>query len=74
MNIVKVRNVEIGAGAVSYTHLDVYKRQMISRITLNNGKVSTELLSERELGENDEYFDNGFPLPGSSVTDKSYLN
>lgn len=48
--------------------------EMISRITLNNGKVSTELLSERELGENDEYFDNGFPLPGSSVTDKSYLN
>lgn len=48
--------------------------EMISRITLNNGKVSTELLSERELGESDEYFDNGFPLPGSSVTDKSYLN
>ena len=48
--------------------------ETLSRVSLNNGKVSTEVLSDRELGENDEYFDNGLPLPGSSVTDKSYLN
>ena len=62
-------------GGVTFLQLQGHMGyEMISRITLNNGKVSTELLSERELGENDEYFDNGFPLPGSSVTDKSYLN
>ena len=67
----KMRKEEV---AIPFCSFRVIWDKMISRITLNNGKVSTELLSERELGENDEYFDNGFPLPGSSVTDKSYLN
>ncbi len=48
--------------------------ETINRVTLENGKISVETISERELGENDEYFDNGRPLPGTYVVDTSYLN
>ena len=48
--------------------------ERISRVTLSNGSLSEEEISERELGAEEEYFDNGAPLPESAVTDRSLLN
>lgn len=48
--------------------------EIINRVTLGNGEVSVETISERDLGENEDYFDNGRPLPGTYVVDTSYLN
>lgn len=48
--------------------------ERISRVTLSNGSLSEEEISERELGAEEEYFDNGAPLPEAAVTDHSLLN
>ena len=48
--------------------------ERISRVTLSNGNLSEEEISERELGAEEEYFDNGAPLPEAAVTDRSLLN
>ena len=49
VDIVQVREKLIGQRAVSYTHLDVYKRQTYSSITVDARLVALSLLGTRIL-------------------------
>lgn len=45
----------------------------LSRIYIRNGHVEEEFMSSRELGINDEYYSNPYPLEYRDVTDLSLL-
>ena len=47
--------------------------ETISHIEINNGKIESKEVSNRQLGQSEEYYSNPYPVEGTEATDKSLL-
>lgn len=47
--------------------------ETISRIEINNGKIESKEVSNRQLGQDEEYYSNSYPVESAETTDKSLL-
>ena len=47
--------------------------ETISHIEINNGKIESKEVSNRQLGQSEEYYSNPYPVEGTGATDKSLL-
>lgn len=48
-------------------------KEMIYKVKLNEDGVTSEVISEREIGAKEDYYSETKPLPGSNVTNKALL-
>ena len=47
--------------------------ETISHIEINNGKIESKEVSNRQLGQDEEYYSNSYPVESAETTDKSLL-
>lgn len=47
--------------------------ETISHIEINNGKIESKEVSNRQLGQDEEYYSNSYPVENAETTDKSLL-
>ena len=47
--------------------------ETISHIEINNGKIESKEVSNRQLGQDEEYYSNSYPVENAATTDKSLL-
>lgn len=47
--------------------------ETISHIEINNGKIESKEVSNRQLGQDEEYYSNPYPVESAKATDKSLL-
>ncbi|WP_448861991.1 zinc-ribbon domain-containing protein [Dorea sp.] len=47
--------------------------ETISHIEINNGKIESEEVSNKQLGQDEEYYSNSYPVESAETTDKSLL-
>lgn len=47
--------------------------EAVSYVEINNGKIGSKEISNRELGASEEYYSNSYPVEGTGALDKSIL-
>ena len=47
--------------------------ESVSYVEINNGKIGSKEISNRELGASEEYYSNSYPVEGTGALDKSIL-